>query len=58
MKVNLDLTPTLTEILKALNKLANGKAPGMDGIAVEILKHVGERMHEMLLQLISFVWNT
>ena len=58
VKVNLDLTPTLTEILKALNKLANGKAPGMDGIAVEILKHGGERMHEMLLQLISFVWST
>ena len=57
VKVNLDLTPDLEEILKALTKLATGKAPGMDGISVELLMHGGERMHEMLLQVISFVWN-
>ena len=37
--VELDSEPTASEIEKAINGLANGKAPGNDAIHSEVIKH-------------------
>lgn len=58
VKECLDILPTKKEVYTSIEQLNNGKAPGMDGISAEILKCGGERMKEMVLEVIHDVWET
>jgi len=42
---------TMDELEKAMHTTRNGKAPGQDGIAAEVLKYGGTRLKEKLLEL-------
>ncbi|KAL9981879.1 hypothetical protein ACROYT_G010642 [Oculina patagonica] len=50
----LDEMPTLEELSKAIDNLACGKAPGLDSIPAEVLKHgkpsILQPLHELLCQ--------
>ena len=50
----LDSEPTLEDINQALDQLSSGKAPGNDGIPVEVIKCAKEtllkELHEILCQ--------
>ena len=37
---------TIEEVKRALHEMKGGKAPGMDGVRVEMLKEVGDRIWE------------
>jgi len=50
--------PSLTEVRKALGQLKDGKAPGVCGVYVEMLKAGGEATLRWLHTLICSVWNT
>jgi len=52
----LDTTPTLEELSKAINCLACGKAPGKDGIPPEVLKHGKAAILQPLYDLLSLCW--
>ena len=53
----LDSEPTLENINQALDKLYSGKAPGNDGIPVEVIKCAKgtllKELHEILCQLLE-----
>lgn len=51
-------TPTLVEIKSTIKKLKNGKAPGADNIATEMLKVDIEVISELLHPIIGEVWET
>ncbi|KAI8506599.1 hypothetical protein Bbelb_160260 [Branchiostoma belcheri] len=53
---DLDRPPTIEELQKALKSLKSGKAPGVDGIPAEVLKHSGEVLHNELLWLYQRCW--
>ncbi|KAI8516418.1 hypothetical protein Bbelb_049990 [Branchiostoma belcheri] len=53
---DLDSPPTIEELQKALKSLRSGKAPGVDGIPAEVLKHSGEVLHNELLWLYQRCW--
>ena len=40
----------MKELREALASMANGKAPGADGIPTELLKEVGEKLEKELLK--------
>ena len=44
------------EVVKAITKLKNGKAPGICGINVEMLKAGGGAGAEWLHKIISLAW--
>ena len=50
--------PSKTEIKDAINKLKNGKAPGAENIAAEILKVNSDRLAEILVPVLNIVWST
>ena len=50
--------PTLSEVSDAIKKLNSGKSPGLDGIPAEILKACGNRMAELVHDLIQRCWRT
>jgi len=50
--------PTLEEVTRAINKLRNGRAPGSDGIAAELLKYAMVPIARALHFLFSRVWRT
>lgn len=52
----LDDVPALEELQRALNSLADGRAPGVDGIPSEIWKHGGAILTNNLLLLIQQAW--
>ena len=52
----LDVAPDQEEVNKAIAQINNGKSPGMDGIPVEVLKYGGDRLREMVFEVISHVW--
>lgn len=52
----LDDVPTLEELHQALSSLADGKAPGVDGIPSEIWKYGGATLTNNLLILIQQAW--
>jgi hypothetical protein len=52
----LDDAPTLEELQLAIASLADGKAPGVDGIPSEIWKHGGATLTNNLLRLIQQAW--
>ena len=48
--------PTMAEIEEIINKSRNGKAPGKDGIRMEMFKYGGQEIKEKLYQLIKRIW--
>ena len=48
----------ITEVLKAIKTLKNNKAPGIDNILPEVLKHRGPDMAQELCHLFNIVWNS
>lgn len=52
----LDQPPTMEELKKALTCMANGKAPGVDGIPTELLKKGGPKLWKELLALMQKIW--
>ena len=52
-----DREPTLKELNEALNSLASGKVPGIDGIPKEVLKcckeDINTELHELLFKILS-----
>ena len=53
---DLDRVPTREELVTAIDKMKNGKAPGRDGIPAEIFKYGGELLTNRLYQLIVMSW--
>ena len=53
---SLDEAPTMKELQLAITSLADGKAPGVDGIPSEIWKHGGATIINSLLKLIQQAW--
>jgi UDP-3-O-acyl-N-acetylglucosamine deacetylase len=49
--------PTEEEIEQVISMLKNGKVPGEDGIAAEMLKRGGKALITTLKQLIEKIWN-
>ena len=54
---HLDEAPTDEEVRRAVNQMSTGKAPGIDGIPAEILKHGGEELLQQLTNLFTQIWN-
>ena len=51
----LDEVPSRGEIKTSVSQMNNNKAPGMDGVAAEILKNGSEKMIDLLEQVIQSV---
>ena len=49
--------PTHDEISQAINQINSGKAPGLDGIPVELLKMKSKNTHNVITELIVKCWN-
>lgn len=47
---------TAEEVRWALNSLSNGKAPGIDGLPIELIKGTGDKGIEVLTALCNQVW--
>ena len=54
----LEEVPSRGEIKASVSQMNNNKAPGMDGITAEILKNGGEKMIDLLEQIIQSVWES
>ena len=48
--------PSLDEIQKTIKEINTGKAPGLDGIPIEILLHGGDKLSSEIHHLISDIW--
>ena len=57
LEVNIDEI-RITDVLKAIKTLKNNKAPGIDNITPEVLKHGGPDMAQELCHLFNIVWNS
>lgn len=53
----LDESPTLIEVINAVNHLKSGKSPGLDGIPPEVMKCGGYLLKCQLHQLIVQIWD-
>ena len=53
----LDIEPSLAEVIECIKHINTGKAPGLDGIPVELLIHGGLNLHKAVHSLILCVWN-
>jgi len=51
-------TPTLHEVEKAIQRLKDNKAPGMDLIQAELIKKASPDFVECMYQLITKIWIT
>ncbi|BHF58650.1 hypothetical protein SprV_0100160400 [Sparganum proliferum] len=54
--VDLDLPPSLQEIIRAAQQLYSGKTPGSDAIPVGIDKHSGPPLMDHLMALLQEMW--
>ena len=52
----MNLTPTIDEVRIALKQINSGKAPGLDGIPVELLQHGGENILSSIHSMFTFSW--
>jgi len=50
-------TATIEEIEIAIKKLKNNKAPGIDIIQAELLKHTGQEFSKCVHKLLGQIWN-
>ena len=50
--------PLRSEIVVAVKKLNNGKAPGHDGIPAELYKCGGDSMIDVIHQMCLDIWDT
>ena len=48
--------PSIEEIQKTIKQINTGKAPGFDGIPIEVLLHGGDKLAAEVHRLISDVW--
>ena len=53
---HLDTLPTITEVKCAINELASGKAPGKDGIPIEVIRSGQDTLTLQIHQLIELCW--
>ena len=56
--VSLDEVPSWDETNISVKQMNKNKAPGMDGITAEILKCGGDKMIDLLEQIIHDVWGS
>ncbi|CAH1249728.1 Hypp8672 [Branchiostoma lanceolatum] len=56
LKEELDLLPSLEEVIKAVDQQKSGKAAGVDGIPPEVWKHGGVALHSKLHELLVHCW--
>ena len=54
--LDLNIEPLLAETIECINQVNTGKAPGLDGIPVELLIHGGLNVHRTVHSLILKVW--
>ena len=52
----LDDEPTLEEVVKCIMSVNTNKAPGLDGVPVELLRHGGPNVHLAVHSIILSVW--
>ena len=55
---DLDKVPSRGEIKASVSQMNNNKVQGMDGITAEILKNGGEKIIDLLEQVIQSVWES
>nr|VZI44324.1 unnamed protein product [Spirometra erinaceieuropaei] len=54
--VDLDLPPSLQEIIRAVQQLSSGKAPRSDAISDEVYKQEGPQLMDHLTALFQVMW--
>ena len=52
----LDIEPSIDETITCIKQINSNKAPGLDGIPVELLKHGGMNVHCAVHSLIISIW--
>lgn len=52
----LDMEPSLGEVVACIKQINTGKSPGLDGIPVELLVHGGLNIHKAVYSLIICAW--
>jgi hypothetical protein len=55
-ETELGLTPTSKEVLQALQKMKNNKAPGESGVTTEALKALSDHGKELIVTMIKTFW--
>ena len=50
-------TPDTTEVIRAVNQMATGKAPGPDGLPAELFKAGGPEIINKLVTLYGHIWS-
>ena len=55
--IELDVEPTLIEVIACIKQVNTGKAPGLDGLPVELLLHGGMNVHKAVFNLILAAWS-
>jgi hypothetical protein len=55
-ETELGLTPTSEEVLQALQKMKNNKAPGESGVTTEALKALSDHGKELIMTMIKTFW--
>ena len=53
----MDVIPDIDEIKKATAQIRGGKAPGLDGIPIEVVKCGGDSMNRKIADLIVDIWS-
>ena len=54
--LDMDKLPTFSEVEDAIRQVNTGKAPGLDGIAVELLQSGGDKVVSAILHLFTSCW--
>ena len=49
---------TMAELIDAIRRLKNKKAPGKDGVCNEMIKHLGQNARQKLLELFNLSWKS
>jgi len=57
INTELDACPSLSEVKDAIGTLCEGKSPGADGLHPEIIKRGGNKLAEVLHNIITEAWN-